>query len=273
LLGKPLDEPLVRLLEKNNLSGYEKQFEDFCLPCVEGSTSDATPLPGQSKLGGIPETPEDFQWPMYKGTALEFLCQINCQQINSELYPSTGMLSVFYIDNAYASKYEENGIVKVAYFPDIIPLVPFKPPQVEKQRLFGLLKPKISPKLYPQAALIFRDAVSLPDPDSLPQQFLADMEEMDECESYWEIKAELIESRFIQIGGFPNPVQYDGIAESIAKMSQIGTAEEWKMILELDSHPAMDIMWGDVGKIHIFAHSKDIESREYKNIWLEYQCH
>jgi len=269
LSGKPLE----RLLEKYNLSAYKKQFDDISLACIEGNTNKATILSRQSKVGGIPDTPNDFQWPTNKGSALEFLCQLNCQEFSSELYPESGMLSFFYIDNAYSSKYVDNGIVRVFYFSNVESLHPFSPPKIEQKRLFGLLKPKITPVIYKQAALNFAEAVSLPDPESLPKQFLAKMDEYDECESYCEIKAELIETRFIQIGGYPNPVQSDGIAESIAKQSQIGSAQEWKMILELDSHPAMDLMWGDAGKIHIFVHNDDIKSRDYKNIWLEYQCY
>lgn len=261
------------LLKENGLTAFQSQFEDICSPCVGAQVNEEIPGVGESKVGGKPDVPDGFIWPMYDGYPLEFLCQLNCQELESDLYPPCGIVYFFYRDNSFMTKYEEKGKVRVFFESDLKSLSPMDPPRVKRKKLFGLMNPTVSPKTYKQAKLSFSPSVSLPESEYLSDSFSDQMEELDEFESYYNVKEELVNSRFIQIGGYANPVQGGGIAESIAHLSKIGSAAEWKMILEVSSFPELDMMWGDVGRIHVFTHSRDIDNRSYENTWLEYQCH
>ena len=97
-----------------------------------------------SKLGGKPDVPEDFEWPMFEGKddytpsyrakklrPLTFICQIDFEEIapfdKENILPKNGILSLFY-DNIWtpiARPGEENGL-KVYYFPDKNKLKPSK---------------------------------------------------------------------------------------------------------------------------------------------------
>jgi uncharacterized protein YwqG len=59
----------------------------------------AVPL-GASKLGGLPDLPQDISWPTWKDVPLAFIAQINLAEVHAldttSLLPAFGLLSFFY---------------------------------------------------------------------------------------------------------------------------------------------------------------------------------
>ena len=86
-----------------------------------------------SKIGGKPDVPKDFEWPVYEGKDFEdirkerplsFIIQINLKDVapydKEELLPKQGILSFFYEMRSMDYGYDpaNKGCAKVYYFPD-----------------------------------------------------------------------------------------------------------------------------------------------------------
>ncbi len=74
--------------------------------------------PGQSKIGGSPDVPENFTWPVASnGHPLSFIMQTNCADASpldtSNLLPKSGFLYVFY--NIAKEKPEKDSQIQVIY--------------------------------------------------------------------------------------------------------------------------------------------------------------
>lgn len=262
-------EPKIKdLIAKHGLDGIAKDIESVSRPCIVGSTTEAKSAIGDSKVGGLPHARNSFEWPFFTNAPLEFVAQINCAQCGSPHLPDKGLL-LFFCDWRYGGySLKEAGFIRVIYYPDMSGLSTRPSPQIRRPRLWGLLGHTIQPRIYQEASLTFEAGVSLPDPerDLLP---LSDEETM---EAYCELKAEMEETRFIQIGGFPNPVQTDDMEPSIAKMTGRGTPEDWILILEVYDDSRTDMMWGDAGKLHFFCHIEDLKSLDFSRCWMQMQC-
>ena len=264
---------LNELLKKYNLEEFKVDFEALIKECWAGEAYKDKHIKGESKVGGGPDAPKDFVWPEFKGLPLEFVCQIKCSNVELENFPSEGLLLFFLCDGYWTDKVEDKDYIRVVYVSPNSDLFEAQPPFIYKKRLFGLLKPRQIPKVFDEARLKINKSISIPDPESLTDEFSDKMDQKDECEGYCEIKEEISGERFIQIGGYPHPIQYDGIAESAAKAFGIGEAKDWHMLLEVSHSPQTNMMWGDGGRIHFFAHKSDIENRSFGNVWMEFQCH
>lgn len=64
---------------------------------IEINTSDESILLGDSKIGGMPDLPLDYDWPEYEGKAMTFFAQINLKEIANlqDILPSSGWLFFF----------------------------------------------------------------------------------------------------------------------------------------------------------------------------------
>lgn len=261
-----------KLIEKFGLNQYTKEIESISLACFEGRPVDGDIDVGDSKAGGLPDVPRSFEWPCFRGDPLEFLVQIDCSDIDSPVLPENGILQFFYVDGFWTDQYQDKDFIRVNYVPVDSDISPREPPFVYKKRLWGLLKPRQIPKVYPEIKIEFVRAVSLPEIDGYPFEILNKFYNDDELlDGYCTLKSELAEPRFLQVGGYPNPVQFDGIAESAAKIMQRGRASDWNMILEINSLEGF--MWGDAGKLHYFVHSDDLRSLQFSDVWMDMQCY
>ncbi len=76
---------------------------------------------GESKMGGDPDLPEDFQWPYWNEEPLTLLIQVNLSEMNrfsaSKFLPKEGMLYFFYDHNqsTFGFDIDDKGSWKVIY--------------------------------------------------------------------------------------------------------------------------------------------------------------
>jgi uncharacterized protein YwqG len=94
-----------------------------------------------------------------------------------------------------------------------------------------------------------------------------------------------------QIGGYPNPVQGDEMElecqlafhgiyvgdpsryhNSRAEEAR-GGAKDWKLLLQVDSDNALEVMWGDAGVVYFWIRDQDARAKRFENAWLVLQCH
>jgi uncharacterized protein YwqG len=94
-----------------------------------------------------------------------------------------------------------------------------------------------------------------------------------------------------QIGGFPSPVQGDamelecqlasngiyagepGAYETPRAKALAPAATEWRLLFQVDSDDALDLMWGDAGIIYFWIREEDARARRFDRAWLVLQCH
>lgn len=50
------------------------------------------------------------------------------------------------------------------------------------------------------------------------------------------------------------------------------SANEWRLLLQLDSDDAQGWMWGDVGRLYFWCRTSDIEARRFDRVWTVLQC-
>lgn len=148
---KTLEEKLVNLLADTVRPLVQSEIR-----IVTGEAADTLPV-GVSKIGGMPDLPEDFVWPDFEGeryvpeppmygedgeycaeeeraspgrirAPLAFLAQIDCRIASAfdreGLLPKDGMLSFFYEINTMKSGFDpaDRGCARVFWFPDLTAL-------------------------------------------------------------------------------------------------------------------------------------------------------
>lgn len=261
------------LLRQFELTEYASQIKSIAKHCIEGIPSEGIPEIGGSKVGGLPDVDPEFRWPIFKDVPLEFIAQINCANLHSEVLPNTGLLQFFYDNRHCGGSLKDRGFILVHYIEKLGNISTAQHPSVEKKRCFGLLSNKILPRTYRESKISFQKAISLPDLDELPKQLRELFDDGDVLsDAYCDLKGTLSEQRFIQVVGYPNPVQYDGIADRISRLFGKGSSEDWEMIFEISDSKCTDMMWGDAGRLHFFVYKEDIKNRNFSDAWMEFQC-
>ncbi|WP_028781298.1 YwqG family protein [Shewanella sp. 38A_GOM-205m] len=261
------------LVAEDNLQNHIKLLEELASPCVYGVADGSVNSLGCSKVGGLPHADKDFIWPKYKGVPLEFVVQLNLNDLEGTNLPDTGLLLFFYANGVWTDKKMHKDFFRVIHVHDMESLEVKEPKFKDKKRLFGLLKSKIMPLVFDEYGIGFYSGNSLPDldnVDTIPSLSLFDNDD-ELLKSYCDLKWGLSEKAILQIGGYPNPVQYDGIAAGAASIIEKGAANDWELLLEVDSK--LGFMWGDAGRLYFYIHKDDLKTAKFADVWMEFQCH
>ena len=93
-------ETLKQLTDFNNLAHRSNEVLLLLQPAINFTAKQtATGKIGQSKLGGLPDFPQDWEYPRFGDNPLSFLAQINLSDIpdslSANLLPDTGILYFF----------------------------------------------------------------------------------------------------------------------------------------------------------------------------------
>jgi uncharacterized protein YwqG len=93
-----------------------------------------------------------------------------------------------------------------------------------------------------------------------------------------------------QVGGYPAPVQGDGM-ELESQLASHGIycgntndlsdprtaalvpgADGWRLLFQMDSDGDLDVMWGDAGTIYFWVDADAARAGRFENTWLILQC-
>ncbi|MCL2827921.1 MAG: YwqG family protein [Oscillospiraceae bacterium] len=264
-----------KLLEK----GYEKQveiLERLALDCIILKTSkskDEEFSLGESKIGGFPQLPPNFEWPKFNSKPLAFLAQLNLEQIakydTQKLLPATGMLYFFHEggEKVWGFDPKDKGGFKVAYYDgDMSELTNIPLPNDLEDYL------KFSP-----CKLEFSCGKSYP----------IDLYGLDD--EFFDTITEYLEGTINKLFGYPDLIQGDIFLESQlvtnglycgspagynnpkAKDLEQG-ASEWVLLFQLDSDDNANMMWGDVGRIYFTIKKQDLKNKAFDASWSSFQC-
>jgi uncharacterized protein YwqG len=242
----------------------------------------------KSHLGGIPDLPDGFLWPAHNGQPLDFLIQINLEDVKeldvNKTLPDRGMLSFFYDTEEQPWGYDPEDLdgFKVVYFKDLEVLFPR---EISEKRT-----------LLPTCGLEFKTSLTVPSTlsrtyEKIEKQIGITEDESDRYSEFVENINSLIyvnggqhrllghsanlqgdmqlEAQLVSSGIYCGDAE--GYRTQRAKELE-GGADDWRMLLQLDSDDEGDLTWGDAGMIYFWIRRQDLESTCFDNVWMTLQC-
>lgn len=93
-----------------------------------------------------------------------------------------------------------------------------------------------------------------------------------------------------QLGGFPNPQQRPEMYNECQLVSNgiycgdpsgykdprapdlLKTADDWILLLQIDSDDDTGMMWGDGGMLYFWIKKEDLKNRAFDKTWMILQC-
>ena len=286
---------LKKLLEKHDLLRIKPVLEKFILPCVsfDLKTEIDSTQNIKSKLGGKPDLPIDFVWSSNRGRPLDFLLQLDLSEVSkfdkSGLLPNEGLLSFFYDleDQPWGFDPEDLDGYKIVYSPNKDTLKKWNNPNLDV--------------VMKEFELILKTGETVPYVGSLFYEKLSNEAGItdEEFDSYWDFADEFHE----ELCGFSNPhsmshrilgnsQNIQGDMQEDAQLVMNGyycgkpfededlkreklkeTADEWILLLQLDSDDRGEFMWGDNGKLYYWIRKDDLIQCNFDNVWMDLQCH
>ncbi len=247
-----------------------------------------TPVPPEkspmSKLGGNPDLPGRFEWPV-GDRPLDFLLQLNLSDLRNmemaRLLPRAGVLSFFYDLEAqpWGFQLSDRRLFKVVYFPETSTFI-------EKKHAEGKARlddrcldffPRISvPHLRSQSGDLLEIRTGMLDWErDRYAEFASNYERrqgppMSEANHHFLGYSENIQNDMqIQAQLVTNGVT-DKADPRRADME--ASAAEWVLLLQLDSDPSANLMWGDSGMLYFWIPRQDLRDRKFDRVWAILQC-
>ena len=217
---------------------------------------------GPSQLGGVPAI--SGAWPRYEGRPLSCVAQLDLKQVREaggpEWLPDHGRL-IFFHGLEFGSWGNDPGDVGTA-------IVIHETGSTATVAEPGDLSEEAK---FPPYPVVFRSDKSFPSGQRMP----IDWRRLNTA-SVDALEAALLElsppAPAHQIGGYPGPVQYDGMeaeCQAIAQRlgRQDGEASDWRLLLQLDSDADADMMWVDVGSLYFWIREQDARAGDFSKVW------
>ncbi len=246
------------------------------VPAVHLMRSDCTS--GRSHFGGSPRLPANLKWPRWHGERLRFLARVSLAEAQATQslgwLPQTGALLFFYSEaEPWGFQPADRGSCVVYYVPDL-------PHPVRRAR-------RTSTSKFPAMAYMgLRAIATLPPAERAPDlaQSDGDLVEYEQL-----VDAPYAQWPKHQLGGVPQVIQDDTMAlechlasngidlervdpakDRRAKALASG-AKDWRLLLQLDTEPELDFMWGDGGMIYIWVKEAEASRGDFSSAWLVLQ--
>jgi uncharacterized protein YwqG len=276
-------EDIQQIFKAFQLEKYLPKIEPLVKPVIEielKQTNEKNISISQSKIGGKPSLPKDFNWPKTdKEKSMSFIAQLNISDLKKydeeNLFPEDGIISFFYCADQQAWGFDPNdkNSFKIVYFNSKSELqkVDF-PKDLESESIFKSNTIKLNKSL------------SIPtwDDDSI-----IGVIEDEDSDNYFEVSHGFNN----QILGYANNVQNtmelecqlvtnglycgdpSGYKDPRRKELESGL-KDWVLLLQIDSEEDnAGMMWGDVGKIYFWIKKQDLKEKKFENAWCILQCY
>ncbi|MEU8686331.1 YwqG family protein [Streptomyces sp. NPDC048611] len=235
------------------------------------------------QLGGLPELPENEEWPIWEGHGpLSFVASLDCAALPSAaldiVLPTDGTLAFFYFDGqlddgcAVVAPHEPDSWAgaRVLYLPAGVRVTERTAPEA--------LRP------YPEVALTAR--VETTAPYSLHPAVYREFAPMPDDHPVWDEEFEEalwdhFEGAEHRIGGHAHPVQ-DEVESEVAR-GALGSppwddprieeeALRWVLLAQFDTDDDADMMWGDCGALYWLIRPEDLARRRFDRAMFTWQC-
>lgn len=260
---------------------------------------------GRSRFGGKPLLTKGFEWPWYTPKKvlmppgvmerlgmpqpreptprpIDFLLQVDLAELpecEAELLPRAGLLTFFYdVENQ-----------PWGFDPDN--LDGFRVILIEESVLTETASP--SSDLLSNRGIQFHRSFTLPHMGSRAYERLEN--EIDLPEDYHQLTDDFERPGYPPDGGLhrmfghsanvQNDMQLEaqlvtnglycgdssGYGDLRARALESG-ADDWELLLQLDSDDSAEIMWGDVGMLYFWIRRQDLAARRFARVWMTLQC-
>lgn len=250
-----------KALSSEGMNTVWKYFEPHMLPELRinlTKVKDSSIKVGTSKVGGLPDLPDEMEWPTTSKTdELVFIAQINFQEINkyksvAEHLPKEGLVSFF-----FASKKSE--CWRHTSQPFCFKVIYNTNSKLSRRKNDSKEERKY--KTYPSCKMEFEEAYSLP----LWNYKYIDQykSEAEDCAygagafmlAYMDIRNAYDEHR-TKIFGYANEIQGEMRAED----------EEWMLLFQLDSEKEALMQWNDSGHLFFWIKKTDLAALNFDNM-------
>jgi hypothetical protein len=231
--------------------------------------------PGFSKLGGDPELPSELEWPAGYERPRTFLAQIDFAELGPQSQvdwlPQEGRMYAFYDPDGHGLP----DVVRVLYSVEPVGSPAPTPPWVRWR--------------FPERRVAFKALSSAPSLDWLG----LDGSEIDADEDEFESLERLADAPppddvQHRIGGYPNEIQPERMWLSCEHLARglpepswdedippavERAARTWRLLLQIDSDPALKINFGDGGRLYVFIRERHARQGDFSRtvaLWQTY---
>ncbi|PEU78292.1 cytoplasmic protein [Bacillus cereus] len=235
------------LIDKYGLTHLKEELIHTVFPCVKVvPKQEETVAIGSSKVGGVPDLPDSFEYPMHKGNPLQFIAQFNLNDLQNvgmdHDLPNTGMLYFFSIGNYFEEDVNPTEAGRVLYY---------NVPVEQLRRADGFQTN------YSQCATTFELTYKL------PELFIEDEADSDR---FLQLLEELIPDNYDnhQMFGEPFSVQEEVLYETGEYMGI--DPQQMTLLFQIDSDTKnCNMMWGDLGMLYFCIGNEDLKNRRFEN--------
>jgi uncharacterized protein YwqG len=230
---------------------------------------------GFSRLGGLPEMPEDLVWPEWEGKPLAFLAQLSLAELHEaepSFLPASGFLYFFYDvrRGVWGFGPEDLGGWQVLFTTHSRECMVKRPAPDGPETEFVFREKPVAPRrieLLPDSPYSAEDW----ERDSWP---------------YSELRFSAFNGeRLHQVLGEPTPVHDEMEDECEAALNAVergasGTVEgppnlsgkessaDWKLLLQLDSDNDTGWIWCDAGLLYFWVREADARRGDFSKVWM-----
>lgn len=227
-----------------------------------------------SKLGGNPELPMGLAWPEGEKEPRAFLAQIDLAEVRAnggpDWLPAEGRLYAFY-DDLRGGLVDQVRVLSTSEPPE--------PPVAPPPTLAAAWR-------FPERRAAFLPFRSIPSLDWLG----VDLTELDVSDEELDELSDAPDRPFgdelqHRIGGYPSEIQGGRMAvecECLARGLEpehepppniLRASKSWRLLLQIDSDPALKMNWGDAGRLYVFVRQKHAEAGDFSKTVTLSQCY
>jgi uncharacterized protein YwqG len=236
---------------------------------------------GASRIGGHPDLPAGAEWPSWNGRRLSFLAQVNLEELRpyacGRSLPTEGLLQFFYDpeQETWGFDPKDRGSWAVLF-----------------QASLQGLQPTLGGRRFPGCRVTMTEVTTLPPWESHDFEQLGLTKK--ERDAYLGVTDALEDAHpepalQHQLLGNPAAIQGDmqlecqlvshglycgdlsGYNDPRSRQLEPG-ASDWRLLFQLDSDDAADMMWGDCGRLYFWMTEAALADRRFDTAWMILQC-
>lgn len=294
-----MDDRVIRAIEQAGLTAYREIIDSNLAPGIHIRTipgDDQAVMPiGSSRIGGEPDVPPDFEWPMWKGKAQHFLAQINLADCagmpGAEVLPNSGQLLFFYDRDRRTWGFDpkDRGSFHVCFLDDTVTEMARAAYPQEVTRPSWWRRMSSIADTFGTGLTLCR--IKFESVLTLSHDWDKDLDADNErcLEFQFEILPRVMGIQEgdadNQILGCPTPVQDDmrllcelvtnghycgdGRAyNQVDKEEYDSRSKDWILLFQFDSDENAGMMWGDVGMLYFMIRKQDLAARHFDRVWM-----
>jgi hypothetical protein len=272
------DENLAIAIHEHGLDGYADAIRALARPSVRlvaTKADDATIPIGASKIGGAPDLPAYFKWPMREGRRLAFIAQIELTDLRrfppvAPELPREGLLSFFYdAEKQPWGRPDEFGGWFIA---NHVPIAKHRHSDAATFRSCSL-------EMFAELTLPpVRSALAR----SLPADAFERYGDLHDTFTSVYRRRPRADGEIHRVGGHPDAIQGDmtrrivygehGVDLDATDPALEAEAREWLLLLQLDSDHRANMMWGDLGRLYFWMTDTHFRGGHWDEARLQLQC-